>query len=128
MKNLLLFIFILLISPLIAFSSKDEAEILIFSLSPERVKEPKGVLKIQISSFSPIQKVSVRGEPKKFPNGASLVWLKIPYKLKPGINTFEVYVKTNLGETKQIIRKIYETPGFLNKLKLGDPFQLIRPM
>ena len=29
------------------------------------------------------------------------------------------------GEEKKIIRTIFETPGFLNKLKLGDPFQLI---
>ena len=125
MKKLLLFVFILGMSPQLAFSSGNEAEILIFSLSPERVKEPKGVLKIQISTFSPIQKVSVSGKPKKFPNGASLVWLKIPYTLKPGINNFEVYVKTNLGEARQIIRTVYETPEFLNKLKLGNPFQLI---
>ena len=124
-KKLLLFVFIFLISPQLALSSKDESEILIFSLSPERVKESKGVLKIQISTFSPIQKVTVRGKPKKFQNGASLLWLKIPYKLNPGINTFEVYVKTKLGEAREIIRTVYETPGFLNKLKLGDPFQLI---
>jgi len=125
MKKLLLLIFILILSPQSSLFAKDEAEILIFSLSPERVKEQKGVLKLQISTFSPIQKITVRGKPKKFASGASLVWLKIPYILKPGINTFEVYVKTKLGEAKQIIRSVYETPSFLNKLKLGDPFQLI---
>jgi len=120
---LLLFLFNLF-PPLSSFA-KDEAEILIFSLSPEKVKEKKGVLKIQISTFSPIQKISVRGKSKKFPKGSSLVWLKIPYILEPGVNIFDVYVKTKLGETKKIIRTIYETPAFLNKLKLGDPFQLI---
>ncbi len=124
-EKILLFVFLFLIFPQLALSSKDESEILIFSLSPERVKDPRGVLKIQISTFSPIQKITVSGKPKKFPSGASLVWLKIPYKLEPGINSFEIYVKTKLGEAKEIIRTVYETPGFLNKLKLGDPFQLI---
>jgi hypothetical protein len=101
------------------------AEILIFSLSAEKVKEQKGVLKIQISTFSQIQQVTVKGKPRKFPKGASLVWLKIPYTLNPGVNIFEVYVKSNLGEEKKIIRIIYETPEFLNKTKFGDPFQLI---
>ena len=77
MKKLLLFVFIFLISPQLGLYAKDEAEILIFSLSPERVKDPKGILKIQISTFSPIQKITVRGKPKKFPNGASLVWLSV---------------------------------------------------
>lgn len=119
----LFFIFILAL-PLVV-SAKEEAEILIFSLSPEKAKEQKGILKIQISTFSPIQKVTVRGKPKQFPMGASLVWLKVPYMLKPGINLFEVYAKTELGEAKKIIRIIYETPEYLNKLKLGDRFQLI---
>ena len=101
------------------------AEILIFSLSADKVKEQKGVLKIQISTFSQIQQVTVKGKPRKFPKGASLVWLKIPYTLNPGVNIFEVYVKSNLGEEKKIIRIIYETPEFLNKTKLGDSFQLI---
>jgi hypothetical protein len=69
--------------------------------------------------------VTVKGKPRNFPKGASLVWLKIPYMLKPGINVFEVYVKTKLGEAKKIIRTIYETPELLKKAKLGDSFQLI---
>ena len=93
---LLLSLFMLI--PQLAVSATAEAEILIFSLSPEKVKEQKGVLKIQISTFSPIQKVTVDGKPQKFPKAASLVWLKIPYLLKPGENFFEVYVKTQLGE------------------------------
>lgn len=123
--EIVLLIFFITLIPKFSAFAKDEAEILIFSLSPERVKEKKGVLKIQISTFSPIQKITVRGKSEKFPNGSSLVWLKIPYILEPGPNTFEVYVKTRLGEEKKIIRTIFETPGFLNKLKLGDPFQLI---
>ena len=101
------------------------AEILIFSLSADKVKEQKGVLKIQISTFSSIQQVTVKGKPRKFPKGASLVWLKIPYTLNPGVNIFVVYVKSKLGEAKKTIRSIYETPEFLNKTKFGDPFQLI---
>jgi len=108
-----------------ATAAKHEAEILIFSLSPEKVEEQKGVLQIQISTFSPIQEVTVKGKPQKFPKAASLVWLKIPYLLKPGVNAFEVYVKTKFGEARKIIRIIYETPELLKKAKLGDSFQLI---
>jgi hypothetical protein len=120
-----LMFFILLCLPQSAKAATDEAEILIFSLSTDKVKEQKGVLKIQISTFSPIQQVTVKGKPRNFPKGASLVWLKIPYSLNPGVNIFEVYVKSKLGEAKKIIRIIYETPEFLNKTKLGDSFQLI---
>ena len=122
---LFLLLFLFLLSPQSAWSVEDEAEILIFSLSPEKVEEQQGILKIQISTFSPIQQVTVKGKPRNFPKGASLVWLKIPYMLKPGVNVFEVYVKTKLGEAKKIIRIIYETPELLKKAKLGDSFQLI---
>ena len=118
-------LFICLLIPMSATAAKHEAEILIFSLSPEKVEEQKGVLQIQISTFSPIQEVTVKGKPQKFPKAASLVWLKIPYKLKPGVNIFKVYVKTKFGEARKIIRIIYETPELLKKAKLGDSFQLI---
>ena len=120
-----LMLIILLCLPLSATATTDEAEILIFSLSADKVKEQKGVLKIQVSTFSPIQQVTVKGKSRKFPKGSSLVWLKIPYTLNPGVNIFEVYVKSKLGEAKKIIRIVYETPEFLNKTKLGDSFQLI---
>ena len=122
---LFLLLFLFLLSPQSVWSAEDESEILIFSLSPEKVEEQQGILKIQISTFSPIQQVTVKGKPRNFPKGASLVWLKIPYMLKPGVNVFEVYVKTKLGEAKKIIRTIYETPELLKKAKLGDSFQLI---
>ena len=121
----MLMLFICLLIPMSATAAKHEAEILIFSLSPEKVEEQKGVLQIQISTFSPIQEVTVKGKPQKFPKAASLVWLKIPYKLKPGVNIFKVYVKTKFGEARKIIRTIYETPELLKKAKLGDSFQLI---
>ena len=122
---ILLMLFFFLLSPQSAWSAEDEAEILIFSLSPEKVEEQQGVLQIQISTFSPIEKIIVDGKPQKFPKAASLVWLKIPYKLKPGVNIFKVYVKTKFGEARKIIRIIYETPELLRKAKLGDSFQLI---
>ncbi|MCH2266774.1 MAG: hypothetical protein MK515_09970 [SAR324 cluster bacterium] len=122
---IMLMLFICLLIPMSATAAKHEAEILIFSLSPEKVEEQKGVLQIQISTFSPIQEVTVKGKPQKFPKAASLVWLKIPYKLKPGVNIFKVYVKTKFGEARKIIRIIYETPELLKKAKLGDSFQLI---
>ena len=122
---LLLMLFLCLLIPHFAVSAEDEAEILIFSLSPEKVEEQKGVLKIQISTFSPIQEVTVRGKPQKFPKDASLVWLKFPYMLNFGVNNFEVYVKTLNGEAKKTLRLIYETPELLRKAKLGDSFQLI---
>ena len=122
---LLLMLFLCLLIPHFAVSAEDEAEILIFSLSPEKVEEQKGVLKIQISTFSPIQEVTVRGKPQKFPKDASLVWLKFPYMLNFGVNNFVVYVKTLNGEAKKTLRLIYETPELLRKAKLGDSFQLI---
>jgi len=122
---LMLMLFLFLLSPQSAWSAEDEAEILIFSLTPEKVEEQQGVLQIQISTFSPIEKIIVDGKPQKFPKAASLVWLKIPYMLKPGVNFFKVYVKTKFGEARKIIRTIYETPELLKKAKLGDSFQLI---
>ena len=122
---LFLLLFLFLLSPQSAWSAEEESEILIFSLSPEKVEEQQGVLQIQISTFSPIEKIIVDGKPHKFPKAASLVWLKIPYKLKPGVNIFKVYVKTKFGEARKIIRIIYETPELLKKAKLGDSFQLI---
>jgi len=122
---ILLMLFLFLLSPQSAWSAEDESEILIFSLSPEKVEEQQGVLQIQISTFSPIEKIIVDGKPQKFPKAASLVWLKIPYKLKPGVNIFKVYVKTKFGEARKIIRIIYETPELLKQAKLGDSFQLI---
>ena len=122
---LMLMLFLFLLSPQSAWSAENEAEILIFSLTPEKVEEQQGVLQIQISTFSPIEKIIVDGKPHKFPKAASLVWLKIPYKLKPGVNIFKVYVKTKFGEARKIIRIIYETPELLKKAKLGDSFQLI---
>ena len=122
---LFLLLFLFLLSPHSAWSAEDKSEILIFSLTPEKVEEQQGVLQIQISTFSPIEKIIVDGKPQNFPKAASLVWLKIPYKLKPGVNFFKVYVKTKFGEARKIIRTIYETPELLKKAKLGDSFQLI---
>jgi len=122
---LFLLLFLFLLSPQSAWSAEDESEILIFSLTPEKVEEQQGVLQIQISTFSPIEKIIDDGKPQKFPKAASLVWLKIPYKLKPGVNFFKVYAKTKFGEARKIIRIIYETPELLKQAKLGDSFQLI---
>ena len=125
MKAVLLLLLLYVLTPHFAVSAEDEAEILIFSLSPEKVEEQKGVLKIQISTYSPIQEVTVRGKPQKFPRDASLVWLKFPYILNFGVNNFVVYVKTLNGEAKKTLRLVYETPELLRQAKLGDSFQLI---
>ena len=125
MRAVLLLLLLCLLTPQFAESAEDEAEILIFSLSPEKVEEQKGVLKIQISNYSPNQEVTVRGKPQKFPKDASLVWLKFPYILNFGVNNFVVYVKTLNGEAKKTLRLVYETPELLKKAKLGDSFQLI---
>ena len=65
---LFLLLFLLVLTPMSAWSAEDEAEILIFSLSPEKVEEQQGVLQIQISTFSPIEKIIVDGKPQKFPS------------------------------------------------------------
>ncbi len=125
MRAVLLIIILCMLTPLFAVYAEDDAEILIFSLSPEKVEEKIGVLKIQISTYSPIKEVTVRGKSQKFPKDASLIWLKFPYTLNFGVNNFEVYVKTLNGEAKKTLRLIYETPELLRKAKLGDSFQLI---
>ena len=125
MRAVLLVLFFCILSPKFALSVDNETEILIFSLSPEKVEKQKGVLKIQISTFSPIKEITVRDKPQKFPKDASLVWLKFPYMLNFGVNNFEVYVKTLHGNEKKTLRLVYETPELLRKAKLGDNFQLI---
>ena len=70
---LFLLLFLFLLSPQSAWSAEDKSEILIFSLTPEKVEEQQGVLQIQISTFSPIEKIIVDGKPQKFPKAASLV-------------------------------------------------------
>ena len=125
MRAVLLVLFFCILSPNFTLSADNDTEILIFSLSPEKVEEQKGVLKIQISTFSPVKEITVRGQPQKFPKDASLVWLKFPYMLNFGVNNFEVYVKTLHGEDKKTLRLVYETPELLRKAQLGDSFQLI---
>ena len=63
-STIMFVLFIMLCFPGSAAASTHEAEILIFSLSADKVKEQKGVLKIQISTFSPIQQVTVKGKPR----------------------------------------------------------------
>ena len=62
---------ILLLLPNYVSAKKNQPEILIFSLSAEKVKEQKGILKIQISTFSTIQQVIVKGKNQTFPKGSS---------------------------------------------------------
>ena len=45
---------------------------------------------------------------------------KKPVVKKPTMSRYAVP-----PNAKQILKTVYETPGFINKLKLGDPFQLI---
>ena len=54
LRTVLLFLLLCVLTPQLVVSAEDEAEILIFSLSPEKVEEQKGVLKIQISTYSPV--------------------------------------------------------------------------
>ena len=99
-------LFLFLYIPHSAAANTSEAEILIFSLSAEKVKEPKGVLKIQISTFSPILQVTVKGKAQNFPKGASLVWLKIPYSLEPGVNIYRCsFCKINCLEINGLLYK-----------------------
>ena len=55
MRTVLLMLILCIQTPHLAVTAENEAEILIFSLSPEKVEEQKGVLKIQISTYSPIK-------------------------------------------------------------------------
>jgi len=64
---LVLLLFLFLLSPQSAWPAEDEAEILIFSLTPEKVEEQQGVLQIQISTFSQMEKIIVDENLKNSP-------------------------------------------------------------
>ena len=123
-----IFCFVLLFylcSQNIAVTKEQQAEILVFSLSPKKVRKPKGILKIRVSTFSEIEEIKIKNNPLKIPKNRTVILFNYPYNLLSGENVFDVYVKTTVGETTETINIIYESQEYLKKSKLGDPFQLI---
>lgn len=83
-------------------------EILIFSTShsntgPSVVEERSGVLKVEVSTFTPIQKFTINGasQPTTDRTRAKVYY---PFNLKRGENSFKVFVKTEAAEeTKSFV-------------------------
>ena len=97
-----IFCFVLLFylcSQNIAVTKEQQAEILVFSLSPKKVRKPKGILKIRVSTFSEIEEIKIKNNPLKIPKNRTVILLNYPYNLLSGENVFDVYVKTTVGET-----------------------------
>lgn len=79
--------------------------ILIFSTShnntgPTEIKQADGVMKLVISSFSPIREVRINGETKPAP-AAAAARFDVPYSLQEGENRFNVRVLTENAEAEK---------------------------
>ena len=85
-------------------------EIQIIRLSPGIIKKPEGLLRFQVSAFSPILAVKVNGYAQMVSPGTDFMEYEVPYQLLPGANQFEVFVQTRDAEYRQIILLTYEPP------------------
>lgn len=94
------------------------------NISPTDVKQAEGVLKIQVSSFSPIVEIRVNDQVQATQNQTSAK-IEVPYQLSVGENRFLVLVKTEeVEKTKEFVLKLAETMEKPAK-KAKKPFQLI---
>ena len=114
----------------IGVSSVMAQNILIVSTShgntgPSEVREADGVLKLVISTFSPISEVRLNDEIQPA-QSSTVSRLEIPYQLKAGENRFNVVVKTDEAEQQKVFILNYVTPE-LNKMEapMKSPFRLI---
>ncbi|MBU2515865.1 hypothetical protein KJ966_31480 [bacterium] len=111
------------------YYSLNAQNILIFSTShnneqPTEVSAAEGLLKIEISTFTPIVKLSVNDE-SKTPQAATRATVDVPYSLQPGDNSFAVYVKTEaIEERKEFILTLLEEDES-QKPKEKKPWQVI---
>ena len=110
-------------------SSAFAQNILIFSTShsntgPSDVADAQGVLKIQISTFSPIVEIKVNNDLQAL-QGKTSAQLDYKYQLSPGENRISVLVKTEAGEqTREFVLVLAESKAEAAE-KAQKPFQLI---
>ncbi len=102
----------------------EDPNILIYSEShtPTTVtRKKKGVLKLNITAFDPIQMISINDQ--RFPvSGDSISEIAFPYSLHKGDNSFLITVGTDKGKQQKTFMMTY---GKKKKKKLKKPFQLI---
>ncbi len=102
--------------------------ILIFSTShsntgPSKIKEAEGVMKLVVSSFSPIREIQINGEISQAQPGTSISF-EVPYSLKKGENSFIIKVVTAKAEGQKDFILNYIEPE-AKEVPAKKPFQLI---
>ncbi|HIA56518.1 MAG TPA: hypothetical protein EYM80_07465 [Deltaproteobacteria bacterium] len=105
--------------------STVEEDILIFSLSPDLVKEADGEFLVQVSAFSPLKSVSINGRNQPLAPKSYQAKFGVDYHLKPGENFFEIKVVTESGETEQEFIVFFETKEIKRDAGKVKPFMLI---
>ena len=104
--------FILIMSLGLGYVPISAQNILIYSTShggdhPRLVKKKKGVLRVEVSTFTPIEEIQVNDTLRKPQKKTSAV-IDIPFDLKQGRNRFTISVKTKAGfETKDFFLDYY---------------------
>ncbi len=111
------------------YYSVNAQHILIFSTShnneePTVLSESEGLLKVEISTFSPILELKVNEE-SKAPLNATRTTVDIPYSLKPGDNSYTVYVKTEATEEEREFILTLLEKGEVRSSKEKKPYQVI---
>lgn len=100
-------------------------DVLIFSLSPDLVKEAEGKFLVQVSAFTPIRSVWINGKEQPAPPKAYQAQFEVDYLLTPGENFFAVQAITESGESEQEFIVFYETKDIKRDAKKVKPFVLI---
>ena len=99
-------------------------EILVVRTSPGIVRHAEGVLRFQVSAFSPIMVVKVNGFAQMIRPGVDFMEYEVPYQLQPGKNRFLVFVQTREGEDEREILLTYQPPP-LGKPREPLPLDLL---
>jgi hypothetical protein len=102
--------------------------ILIFSTShnntgPSELKKAGGVMKLVISSFSPIQEIRINDEVRQT-QSTTTVQFEIPYQLQEGENNYSIKVITEEAERQKEFVLNYVKPEYAERPE-KDPFRLI---
>jgi hypothetical protein len=88
------------------------------------VKKRKIVFAVEVSSFDPVLRVTINGEPQKL-DPAPTVLIKKRVRLKPGLNKFLVEVTTEFDTASKEFEIRYRTKKKAPAEVKKDPFQLI---
>ncbi|MBC8258941.1 MAG: hypothetical protein H8E38_07990 [SAR324 cluster bacterium] len=83
-------------------------EILVFRTSPGKEEQAEGWFRFQVSTFSPLLVVKVNGFAQMVREDSDWAEYEIPYYLKPGKNSFTIFVQTKTGQQEQEFIVTYE--------------------